>query len=71
MDIACCICKKVKRDGRWLKVDALEARPESHGYCPECAATLFDEIEQRWPARPPANAPAQQAPAEVPAKVPE
>ncbi len=59
MDIACCICKKVKRDGRWQEVETFEARPESHGYCPECAAKLFAEIERRWPEEPSERAPGQ------------
>ena len=47
MVIECCVCKRMRADGRWVHRD--DPGPAdadvSHGYCPECARKAFKEIQ--------------------------
>lgn len=51
MVVQCCVCHKVRENGKWLKPSEAP-NPElcSHGYCPVCAAEAFAEVE-RWIAQ--------------------
>lgn len=47
--VVCCVCRKVKQaDGTYMtQLLAPDADAGlSHGYCPECAADVFKEIEE-------------------------
>ncbi len=47
MIIQCCVCKKVRRDGVWVKADSQELQDSqvSHSYCPACAEIASQEIK--------------------------
>ena len=53
MIVQCCVCGKVRHDGRWesrdREVAATNPMDISHGYCPACAAEAFAEV-RRWAA---------------------
>lgn len=46
MLIQCCVCKKIRQEGRWVPdgKPVEDAGRVSHGYCPACAARAFEEI---------------------------
>jgi len=45
MDVQCCVCKKIRVEGRWVESDAAP-REVSHGYCPVCADDAFREVRE-------------------------
>ncbi len=46
MVIQCCVCGRMRADGRWVKKDdhSHAGQDVSHGYCPKCAHKAFNEI---------------------------
>ena len=46
MKVQCCVCRKVRTDGKWETVHGPIAgeEPISHGYCPVCADAAFAEL---------------------------
>lgn len=54
MIVQCCVCEKVREDGRWFvlakPVDPHETAI-SHGYCPSCADEAFGALYRRAKAR--------------------
>lgn len=48
MDVQCCVCKKIRIDGRWITPLTTESRSAemSHGYCPTCADDAFREVRE-------------------------
>ena len=46
MKVQCCVCKRVRKDGRWVRESREDLRAEStsHGYCPRCADKVLQEI---------------------------
>lgn len=54
MIVQCCVCEKVREDGRWFVLATPVDHHEtlvSHGYCPECADEAFGELYRRAMAR--------------------
>ena len=48
MEVQCCVCKKIRVEGRWTVIDthAPRAAETSHGYCPSCADDAFREVRE-------------------------
>lgn len=46
MELVCCQCGKVKRDGRWVRARRQEGTRASHGFCEECAARFLEQLDQ-------------------------
>jgi len=54
MIVQCCVCKKVRDDGKWTRLDDApipDTNDVSHGYCPECAANAFAQLAATAPKR--------------------
>ncbi len=47
----CCVCKKVKNDGKWESgLLVLAGTRISHAYCPSCFAKTMARIKRNHPA---------------------
>jgi hypothetical protein len=46
MQVQCCVCKRVRKEDRWVRANRAEAlNPSvSHGYCPRCASKVLEDI---------------------------
>ena len=46
MQVQCCVCKRVRKEGRWERLKRREALQGevSHGYCPRCASKVLEEL---------------------------
>ncbi len=53
MTIQCCVCGKIKDDGRWAMPGAFAADKAtiSHGYCPICFSNALNEIHAQTSAQ--------------------
>jgi len=47
MTIQCCVCQKLRLDGKWVvrEVPHLPGESVSHTYCPRCVQKLTRELE--------------------------
>ena len=47
MIVQCCVCRKIRLNEIWLKVDSATIcnKVISHGYCPSCFNAALIEIE--------------------------
>ena len=43
MVVQCCMCKKVRNRGKWIRLAGLSLAYASHTYCPDC---YRDSVEQ-------------------------
>ncbi|MDW7773214.1 MAG: hypothetical protein SCH71_10030 [Desulfobulbaceae bacterium] len=49
----CCVCSRVKTEGKWHRQKVSPAgRRISHAYCPSCFAKTMVRIENHIPGRP-------------------
>lgn len=45
MVVQCCVCHRVRGESDWAESPAvLDQTAISHGYCPPCAAKVFEEV---------------------------
>ena len=44
MELICCVCTKVKRNGRWVRETPAAGLPQSHGYCHDCFEAALREL---------------------------
>jgi hypothetical protein len=48
----CCVCSKVKMEGKWQKRDeSLAGKCISHAYCPSCFAITMARIKRQVPSQ--------------------
>lgn len=56
MTIQCCVCKKVKDDGQWVRDAAKHPSAMTHTYCPHCLEASLNamrmELAQRRTSAP-------------------
>mgnify|MGYP006300070543 CR=1 FL=1 len=52
MKVQCCVCKRVREDGKWISRNLDASDSISHTYCPACLeASMADMREQLAEAR--------------------
>jgi hypothetical protein len=44
IEIICCVCGKVKRDGDWVDGQPAAGARLSHGYCHQCTERAMEEL---------------------------
>lgn len=49
MQVQCCVCKRVRREGHWVRLKRAETLRDnvSHGYCPRCASKVLEDIRSQ------------------------